>query len=180
MKKTIAVFDTETTDFLPRAGSELHLFPHMAEIYVAQIDPKTDEIIKEFESLIKIPIPMPAPAQRVNKITDEMLADKPTFLEVWRDIAEVFIGATITVAANLRFDEGVLVHELKRIGKEWSFPYPPEKFCTIQNSLHISGKRMKNSALYKLATGKELVGAHRAKADVMAAYEVYKWLAQGA
>jgi DNA polymerase-3 subunit epsilon len=178
-KKTITVFDTETTGFLPRKGSDLSLYPHMAEIYAMQVDPETDEVIKEFDTLIKIKIPMPEGAGKVNGITDEMLADKPTFIEIWRDIAEVFVGAQVAVAANYKYDEGVLVHELMRIGKEFSFPYPPEQFCTIQNAQSLfGGRRMSNSKLYEKAMGKPFEGAHRAKADVQATYEVYKWLQQ--
>jgi DNA polymerase-3 subunit epsilon len=177
MKEIIVVCDTETTGLLPRKGSDLALYPHMAEIYATQIDPETDKVIKEIETLIKIPVPMPEKlTKHVHGISDEMLRGQPTFIELWTDIAEVFLGADVMVAANLMFDLGVLVHELKRIDKEYQFPYPPERFCTIQNSVYITGRRLKNSVLYKMATGKELIGIHRAKADAMATYENYKWL----
>lgn len=175
--KNIVVFDTETTGLLPRKGSGLSLYPHMAEIYAAQINPETDEVIKEINTLIKIPIAMPEKLTKyVHGISDEMLGNQPAFFEIWKDIAEVFLGASTMVAANLMFDEGVLIHELMRIEKQWSFPYPPEKFCTIQESVYLTGRRMKNSDLYKRITGKELTGVHRAKADAMATYENYKWL----
>lgn len=174
--KNIIVFDTETTGFLPRKGADLSQYPYMAEIYAAQINPETDEVIKEIDTLIKIPIPMPANAGAVNKITDDMLVNKPIFSDIWKDIAEVFSGATTMIAANLTFDIGVLYHELKRIGKENDFPFPLEKFCTVQESVYLTGRKIKNSVLYKIATGEELTGTHRAKTDAMATYENYKWL----
>lgn len=175
--KKLLIFDTETTGLLPRKGSDLRLYPHMAEIYAMQVDEASGELIKEINTLIKIPIPMPHHlTKKVHGISDEMLADKPTFLEIWKDIAEVFKGADVMIAANASFDEGVLVHELMRIGKEWRFPYPPEVYCTQVHSRYITNRFISNSKLYLHATGKELTGAHRAKADVMATYTNYKWL----
>lgn len=177
INKLITVFDTETTGLLPRKGSDLALYPHMAEIYAMQINPDTDEVIKEIGTLIKIPVPMPPKlTKHVHGISDGMLADKPTFVELWRDIAEVFIGSRVVVAANEPYDHGVLFHELIRIGKEFRFPYPPEAFDTIAKAQKITGKRRSNSYLYEIATGQKLEGAHRAKADVEATYEIYKWL----
>ena len=56
------------------------------------------------------------------------------------------------------------------------FPYAPIQFCTLEQSMHIKGHRLKNSELYTIATGKEIENAHQAKADVLATYESYKWL----
>ena len=173
----IVVFDTETTGLLPRKGSDLSLYPHMAEIYAAQINQKTGDLIKEIDTLIKIPVPMPPKLTKTcHGITDEMMSDKPTFVEVYPQIAEVFRGASVVVAANVMLDIGVLVGELRRIDMQYAFPYPPERFCIIAEYQRRTGQRLSNSKLYKLATGEELLGAHRAKADVMATYATYSWL----
>lgn len=175
--KIITVFDTETTGLLPRKGSDLTLYPHMAEIYAMQVDVEIDVVIKEINTLIKIPVPMPEHLTKTcHGISDDMLRGKPEFIEVWEEIAEVFLGSDTVVAANVTFDEGVLIHELIRIGKEFSFPYPPQKYCIIEAARKITGGRRNNGFIYNMATGKTLEGAHRAKADVMATYEVYKWL----
>jgi hypothetical protein len=73
----------------------------------------------------------------------------------------------------------MLITELQRLGKEYHFPYPPSKFCVIEQSMHLKGYRLKNSELYKLATGKTIEDIHRARADLMATYEIYKWLKGG-
>ena len=109
-------------------------------------------------------------------ITNQMVVKAPTFIEIYKKITEVFFRSHTVVAHNLTFDEQVLITELKRIGKEYHFPYPPIKFCTVEQSMHIRGYRLKNSELYKLTTGKEIIGAHRAKNDVLATFESYKWL----
>ena len=171
----ITIFDQETTGLLKAKGSDILHQPHLTEIYAMQVDEK-DNLIREFETLIKPPIPIPSFLEKQIGITNEMVANAPTFLQIYKKIIEVFFCSHTVVAHNLSFDEGVLINELKRIGKEHHFPYPPIKFCTVEQSMYVKGFRLKNSELYKIATGKDIVGAHRAKNDVLATYESYKWL----
>lgn len=174
--KVIAGIDTETTDLLKPIGTPLNLQPHIIEIYAAQINLTTNEIIREVDTLIKPPVPILEHITKINGITNDMVKDAPLFVEVFPEIVKVFFGAWEIFGANVSFDEGILITEFQRLGKEHHFPYSPQKFCIIEQSMHIKGYRMKNSELYKMATGKEIVGIHRAKADLMATYEVYKWL----
>jgi len=171
----ITVLDTETTGLLEAVGTPLSIQPHMIEICAIQFD-DNGEVASKFESLIRPPIPIPDHIPKINGITNAMVANSPTFPEVYRKIVEVFFGSHTVIAHNLTFDEGILINELKRIGKEYHFPYPPIKFCTVEQSMWVKGFRLKNNELYKIATGKEIDGAHRAKNDVLATYESYKWL----
>lgn len=172
------IIDTETTGLLEAEGTDLALQPHLTEIYAMQVDHE-GKLIKELETLIKPPIPLPAIITKITGLTDYDLKDAPAFVEVYKDIVEVFFCSHTIVAHNLPFDEGMLINEFKRIGKEYHFPYPPIKFCTVEQSMHVKGHRLKNSELYEIATGKQIVGAHRAKIDVQATYESYKWLLAG-
>jgi len=169
------VFDTETTGLLKPKGTAIKFQPYLVEIYVAVLNSKFEQI-KEFESLVKPPVPIPDYVTKIHGITDEQVANAPYFYEIYPGLFQVFSGCKVMVAANLSFDKGVLDNELRRIKKLHSFPYSPALFCTIEQSLHLKGYRLKNSELYKIATRKELVGAHRAKADVMATIENLKWL----
>lgn len=171
----ITVFDQETTGLIKPKGSDLLHQPYLTEIYAMQVDNKGN-LIRDFGTLIKPPLPIPSFLEKQIGITNEMVINAPTFLQVYKNIIEVFFCSHTIVAHNLTFDEGVLINELKRIGKEHHFPYPPIKFCTVEQSMHIKGHRLKNSELYTLATGKEIIGAHRAKVDTLATYESYKWL----
>lgn len=171
----ITVFDQETTGLLKSKGSDILHQPYLTEIYAMQVDAKGN-LIKEFETLIKPPMPIPSFLEKQIGITNEMVINAPTFLQVYKQIIGVFFCSHTVVAHNLSFDEGVLINELKRIGKEHHFPYPPIKFCTVEQSMHLKGHRLKNSELYTMATGQEIIGAHRAKNDVLATYESYKWL----
>jgi len=169
------IFDQETTGLLKAKGSDILHQPHVTEFYAMQVNEK-GELVKEFESLVKPPIPIPAFLEKQIGVTNQMVANAPHFIEIYKEIINVFFGSHTVIAHNLSFDEGVLIYELKRIGKEYHFPYPPIKFCTVEQSMYIKGYRLKNSELYELATGEVMVGAHRAKVDVLATYESYKWL----
>lgn len=169
------IFDTETTGLLQAEGTPLSLQPHITEIYALQVDDNGNKFT-ELSTFVKPPIPIPEFITKITGITDADVADAPTFPQIFRRIVEVFFNSHTIVAHNLSFDEGVLIAEFQRIGKEYHFPYPPIKFCTVEQSMWVKGHRLKNSELYHIATGKEIHCAHRAKNDVLATYDSYKWL----
>jgi DNA polymerase III epsilon subunit-like protein len=170
--------DSETTGLIKAEGSDILYQPYLTEFYAMQVD-NHGKLVREFGTLIKPPIPIPGFLEKQIGITNQMVANAPTFIQVYKKIISVFFCSHTVVAHNLTFDEGVLINELKRIGKEHHFPYPPVKFCTVEQSMHLKGYRLKNSELYFLATGREIEGAHRAKVDTQATFESYKWLRKG-
>jgi DNA polymerase III epsilon subunit family exonuclease len=174
--KYYVVFDTETTGLLEPMGTALYLQPHVIEIYAAALD-KNFNLVQEFESFVKPSISIPKHITKINGITDEMVANAPTFAEILKPLSDVFSGCSEVVAANLSFDLGILRTELKR--NKRTMVCPSLYFCTIEQSMHLKGYRLSNDKLYKIATGKELIGAHRAKADVMATIENLKFLKGG-
>jgi DNA polymerase III epsilon subunit-like protein len=174
----VTIIDTETTGLLEAEGVDISLQPHITEIYAMQID-EAGSIIKEIDTLVKPPIPIPALITKITGIDDNKVRNAPSFSQIYKELIEVFFCSHTMVAHNLSFDEGMLITELKRMGKEFHFPYCPIKYCTVEQSMHIKGHRLKNTELYNIATGKEIVGAHRAKVDVQATYESYKWLMAG-
>ena len=171
----ITIFDFETTGLVGAKGRDLLHQPHITEFYGMQVD-NNYKFIRDFETYVKPPIPIPAFLEKQIGITNQMVANAPKFIEVWKKIAHVFWGSHTLVAHNASFDVEVLVTELKRIGKEYHFPYPPVHFCTVEQSMWVKGHRLKNGELYKIATGKDIVGAHKAKNDVLATFESFKWL----
>ncbi len=171
----ITIFDLETTGLIKAKGSDQLHQPHITEFYGMQVD-DSFKLIKDFDTLIKPPIPIPSFLEKQIGITNKMVANSPTFIQVYKQITNVFWKSHTSVSHNLTFDEGVLITELRRIGKEHHFPYPPIKFCTVEQSMHLKGHRLKNSELYELATGKEMGLKHRAKADVLATFESFKFL----
>jgi len=174
---SLTILDTETNDLLKPLGTPLNQQPHMLEICAMRFD-NSHKLIKEFTTYVKpeTPFIMSPKAFKANGITPATLKDAPSFAEIYKELVGMFLGSHTIIAHNLSFDKEILVNELRRIGKEFSFPYPPINFCTVEQSLHVKGYRLKNSDLYKMATGKEIENAHTAKADVLATWDGYKWL----
>jgi len=169
-------FDTETTGLLKPDACELHLQPSITEIYIAKFD-KDFDIVDEFKSFVNPGVPLPAMITKITGITDEMLADAPSFVDIYDDLSDFVLGEDKIFAHNCAFDIGMLKNELKRISKEFNFPWPKNQVCTVVESFPIKNRRLKLVQLHEIATGKkEIVGAHRAKTDVMAMIECIKWL----
>jgi DNA polymerase III alpha subunit (gram-positive type) len=176
MKGDIVIFDTETTGLLAPSVSDINMQPYITEFYGVRISPDWD-VVGEFESFIKPPVPIPEIVTKITGITDDMVANAPTFIEVYDDLVELYFGARTLVAHNAPFDVGVINWQLVRHGLERKFPWPPQHHCTIELSHPIKNKPLKLSVLHEIATGNpHFEGAHRAKHDVMATVRCYKWL----
>lgn len=173
--KRVLVFDTETTGFLKPEAGKLEDQPRIIELAVVEILwPEFDEpsINSEHTWLINPKQSLTSEITKITGLTDEDLKDKPTFPAVLAEIARVFVGADTLVAHNLPFDRGMLVSELKRIGKEYAFPYPPEQVCTVAAFEALKGRRMKMTELYLEVMGVELAQTHRALDDAKALAEI--------
>ena len=172
----IIVLDTETTGLLQPEGTELVYQPHIIEICAIRLNDsfqKTGEII----TLVKPPIPISKKITHITNISDDMVKKSPSFPKLYRPLVDLFLGCHTFVAHNATFDIGMLKLELSRIEKLFNFPWPPIHFCTVEQSLHLKGHRLKLSELYELATGKsEIEDAHRAEADVNTLIDCYRWL----
>ena len=66
-----------------------------------------------YETLVKPSITIPSDAIRVHGITNEMVADSPTFESLYIELSVVLAGRTI-VAYNADFDKGILMGVCKR------------------------------------------------------------------
>lgn len=170
------IIDTETTGLLKPEGIELIYQPYIIEICAIKINDSFQRI-GELITLIKPPIPISKKITHITNITDDMVKNSPTFPKLYRPLVDLFLGCHTFVAHNATFDIGILKLELSRIEKQFNFPWPPIHFCTVEQSLHLKGHRLKLSELYELATGKkEIENAHRAESDVLALTDSYKWL----
>lgn len=170
------LIDLETTGLTMPSVGDLSSQPHIIELYACKINDKF-EVVGEIDTFIKPPIPIPQFITKITGINDFMVKDAPKFAAIYEDLARFFLGEEIMVAHNIEFDSTVLYYELLRLNKHRNFPFPPISHCTVEMSKHIKGHRLKLSKLHELATGTPHEdGAHRAKADVMAMLDCYKWL----
>lgn len=177
----ILVYDTETTGLpnwkLP-SGDECQ--PHMVEI-AGKLYNEVGFLLDSYSAIIK---PdgwvIPDEVIALNGITNEMA------LDVGISEAEALAGflalkakATLRVAHNINFDDRIIRIAMKRYSTdELAEQFKAgDKFCTCQGSraaVALPGKKIPTlGEAYKHFTGKELVNAHRAEADVDACALVF-------
>lgn len=97
-------FDLETTGTLPTVD-------RICEIGAVRFI--NGEVDAYFSTLVDPQMSIPEAASRVNKITDEMVADKPTIDKLLSPFAE-FCGDDIIVAHNAIFDYQFLTAAIKK------------------------------------------------------------------
>lgn len=171
-----AIFDTETTGLLKAEANHVDEQPYIIEIGVVVFDDDNYKIEREFSTLIKPPIVISDEITRITKIKNDDLEDQEAFIHHYDELCEVFMGCSNLIGHNLPFDRSMLANELIRIDKLINFPWPPIHICTVECSIPIKGHRLSLDKLYKMATGKEVAGWHRALDDTKSALEGYKWL----
>ena len=162
LKNPIIFFDLETTGINITSD-------RIVEISYLKVYPNGKEIATTY--LVNPERPIPAEATAVHKITNEMVADKPTFKEIAKLIAKDIEGCDIAGYNSNRFDVPLLMEEILRAGVE--IDLSKRKFIDVQTIFHKKEQRTLTAA-YKFYCGKELIGAHGAEADTKATYEVLK------
>jgi len=168
--------DTETTGLLKPDVADLSLQPSITEICAIRLDDDY-EFLGQVNTLINPEVEIPEFITKITGIDAELVKDKPTFIEVYDELVDLFLGEQVVVAHNAPFDMGMLWTGLARHGLEYKFPWPPIWQCTAEASMKIEGRRLKLRDLHELATGrKHEEGAHRADADVHALIRCHKWL----
>lgn len=171
------VLDLETTWLRGPEALPIDQQPRIIEVGAAVLS-RTKGLKKmaTFNTFLNPGIPIPEESVKITGITDEMVAEAPTFPGIYNQLVELFYGCRILVAHNLSFDRAVLVSELERIGRPYQFPWPPEHICTVEETEHLKGKMLKQKDLYELATGEEANQTHRALDDVDQLITILRWI----
>ena len=118
------VLDIETTGLSPQRGHRI--------IEIGAIAIEGGCSAEKFCSLIKIDRKIPHQAQRIHGISDEMLERQPEAEEVLTIFCD-FLGDSIIVAHNARFDVEFLRHEFNRI----SLQLKNRSVCTLEMSRRL-------------------------------------------
>ncbi len=168
------VFDTETTGLLKPNVADLAQQPKISEFALCELDREYNEVAKH-SWLIYPGEDITPEITKITGLTNADLAGKPTFIEVLPEIEAAMLGCCRIIAHNMAFDHGMLINELRRLGREHAFPYPPNQVCTVQlaNEL-IFGRRAKMTELYEKVLGRPLAQTHRALDDVMALVDIVR------
>lgn len=172
MKYSI-VYDTETTGLLLPDAAALKDQPQIIEFGIVKLDAKYKEVLRK-SWLINPGRMLPPEITKITGLVDADLEGQPSFIDILPEIEQAFLGVERVIAHNLPFDLGMLTNELKRVNRQYAFPYPPNQLCTVQLSEQYGGKRMNLKKFYQHITGKELAQTHRALDDVDALVEIVR------
>lgn len=162
LHKPLCFFDLETTGI--NVGKD-----RIVEISVLKVYPNGN---KESKTLRVNPgIPIPAEASSVHGITDEDVANEPSFKEIAPQIWEMMKDSDIAGYNSNRFDVPLLAEEFLRNG----FDFDLEKHRLVDVQVIFFKKEPRDlSAAYKFYCDKTMQNAHSAEADVEATYEIFK------
>lgn len=162
------IFDTETTG-LPQPGLvPLDQQPEIIEFAAVILDDETLEETFEWTMMMRPKkLPLPDIITRITGIRTEQLKDKQPFAAHLPALTDLFLGEKAGVAHNAEFDFGLLTFELRRLGLQFHFPWPPNRLCTVELTKHLFGKFPKLDELHAhYFPDRKRTGAHRALQDV--------------
>ncbi len=145
-------------------------------IEVAAMRFTTGEVLAEFDSLVNPECPIPDASIAIHHITQDMVTDKPTIVQLLPDLLD-FIGRHIIVGHGVGFDIELIANAADRAG----IPH------RLRENLYLDTLRM--ARLYGESPVNSLEqlrqhfniqyeGAHRAMSDVIVNREVFKYLAK--
>ncbi|MDD2986329.1 3'-5' exonuclease [Flavobacterium sp.] len=160
LNRPICFFDLETT------GVEVAK-DRIVEISIFKVYPNGNKESKTW--LVNPEMPIPFVVSQIHGITDEKVANEPTFKELSGQVYNMIKDSDLAGFNSDRFDIPLLAEELLRAGVD--FDMKNRVSVDIQTIFHKMEERTL-SAGYKFYCGKNLDNAHSAEADTMATYEI--------
>ncbi|RAJ13012.1 3'-5' exonuclease [Olleya aquimaris] len=162
LTKPICFFDLETT------GVNI-TNDRVVEISILKVFPNGNKESKTW--LVNPEMPIPPVVSAIHGITDDKVANEPTFKELAQEINTMIKDADLAGFNSNRFDIPLLAEEMLRAGID--FDMKGRVAVDVQTIFHKMEQRTL-SAAYKFYCDKSLENAHTAEADTLATYEVLK------
>lgn len=160
LSRPICFFDLETTGV--NVASD-----RIVEISVLKVFPNGNKESHTWK--VNPTVPIPKGASDIHGITNEMVANEPTFKELAPKIHQLMKDCDLGGFNSNRFDIPLLAEELLRA--EVDFDLKKALSVDVQTIFHKKEKRTLEAA-YKFYCDKTLENAHSAEADTNATYEV--------
>lgn len=161
LNRPICFFDLETT------GIDVAR-DRIVEISILKVFPNGNKESKTW--LVNPGISIPEHATAVHGITNENVANEPTFKELAPQIFAMIKDSDLAGFNSDRFDIPLLAEEMLRA--EIDFDMKNRVSVDVQTIFHKKEERTL-SAAYKFYCGKTLDNAHSAAADTNATYEIF-------
>ena len=162
LNRPICFFDLETT------GIDVSK-DRIVEIAVVKIYPNGNKESKTW--LVNPTIPIPPQTTAIHGISDEKVANEPTFKELAPHVFNMIKDSDLAGFNSDRFDIPLLAEEMLRAGVD--FDMKNSVSVDVQTIFHKKEERTL-SAAYKFYCGEKLENAHSANADTEATYEILK------
>ncbi len=162
LNRPICFFDLETT------GTDV-VKDRIVEIAILKIFPNGNKESKTW--LVNPTVPIPPQSTAIHGITDEKVANEPTFKELAPQIHNMIKDSDLAGYNSDRFDIPLLVEELLRA--EVDFDLKNRVTVDVQTIFHKKEERTL-SAAYRFYCNQTLENAHSAEADTNATYEILK------
>ena len=162
LHKPICFFDLETT------GTDISR-DRIVEISVLKVYPNGNKESRTW--LVNPERPIPPATTAFHGITDDKVANEPTFKELANTIHNMIKDSDLGGYNSDRFDIPLLAEEMLRAGVD--FDMKNRVSVDVQTIFHKKEERTL-SAAYKFYCGKTLDNAHTAEADTNATYEILK------
>lgn len=162
LTKPICFFDLETT------GTDITK-DKIVEISVLKVFPNGNKESRTW--LVNPEMEIPAHSTAIHGITNEKVANEPTFKELAKHIYNMIKDSDLGGYNSDRFDIPLLAEEMLRADVD--FDLKNTVTVDVQTIFHKMEQRTLKAA-YKFYCDKNLEDAHSAEADTMATYEVLK------
>lgn len=162
LTKPICFFDLETT------GVNI-TNDRVVEISILKVFPNGNKESKTW--LVNPEMPIPAVVSAIHGVTDERVANEPTFKQLAPEINAMIKDADLAGFNSNRFDIPLLAEEMLRA--DFDFDMKGRVAVDVQTIFHKMEQRTLGAA-YKFYCDKSLENAHTAEADTLATYEVLK------
>jgi DNA polymerase-3 subunit epsilon len=162
LTRPLCFFDLETTGVNVAKD-------RVVEISILKVFPNGNKEVKTW--LVNPEMPIPQQASDIHGITDEKVANEPTFKELSKEIQNMIKDSDLAGYNSDRFDIPLLAEEMLRA--ELDFDMKNRVSVDVQTIFHKMEKRTLGAA-YMFYCDKNLDDAHSAEADTTATYEVLK------
>ncbi|MFT4981030.1 MAG: DNA polymerase-3 subunit epsilon [Bacteroidia bacterium] len=160
LSRPLAFFDLETTGVNVAQD-------RIVEISIIKLNPDgTEEVLT---LLVNPGMPIPKGSSDIHGITDDKVANEPSFKEIATQIKDFIGNADLSGFNCLRFDVPLLMEEFLR--NDFDFSMKNRKVVDVQNIFHKLEQRTLVAA-YKFYCNGDLTNAHSAEADTRATMEV--------
>lgn len=160
LNKPLCFFDLETTGV--NVASD-----RIVEISILKVFPNGNR--ESYTWRVNPEMPIPKQVSAIHGITDEMVANEPTFKELASKVYNLIKDSDLAGFNSNRFDIPLLAEELLRA--EIDFDLKKALSVDVQTIFHKMEKRTLEAA-YKFYCDKTLENAHSAEADTLATFEV--------